>query len=114
MHLARQSEPEALATILTYHLTQRYNMTASAIRLGNYLSVLVEARFAPDKHTLVGLVQDIVQSLAIAAITIIEISARQIDDRQVLWSQTIELPSEDHLTTMNDETSMANATRAGL
>lgn len=114
LDLARQGDPEALATILTYHLTQRYNMTASAIRLGNYLSVLVEARFAPDRHTLVGLVQEIVQSLAIAAITIIEISARQIDGRQVLWSQTIELPSEHHLTTMNDETSMANPASADL
>lgn len=115
LDLAKQGDPEAIATILTYHLTQRYNMTASAIRLGNYLSVLVEAAFPPDQCTMVGLVQDIVQSLAVAAITIVEISARQIGDREVLWSQTIELHSDHDPTAMNDEISTpSSATRSDL
>lgn len=114
LDLAKQGDPEAIATILTYHLTQRYNMTASAIRLGNYLSVLVEASFAPNKNQMVRLVQDIVQSLAIQAITIIEISARQIGDREVLWSQTIELLSDHHPTAMNDETSAPTPTSSDL
>ncbi|WP_445925358.1 hypothetical protein [Leptodesmis sp.] len=59
LDLAKQGDPEAIATILTYHLTQRYNMTASVIRLGNYLSVLVEAAFPPDQDTMVGLVQEL-------------------------------------------------------
>jgi hypothetical protein len=103
LDLAKQGDPEAIATILTYHLTQRYNMTASAIRLGNYLSVLVEAAFPPDQYTMVGLIQDIVQSLAVEGITIVEISAGQVGDHEVLWSQTIELLSDHHPTAMNDE-----------
>jgi hypothetical protein len=115
LDLAKQGDPEAIATILTYHLTQRYNMTASAIRLGNYLSVLVEAAFPPDQYTMVGLVQDIVQGLAVAAITIVEISARQIGDHEVLWSQTIELLSDYQPTAMNDEISMpSSVTRSDL
>jgi hypothetical protein len=105
LDLAKQGDPEAIARILTYHLTQRYNMTASVIRLGDYLSVLVEAGFVPESGPMVQLVQEIVQSLGIEGITTIEISARQISGGEVLWSQTIEVHSEHFSALMNDETS---------
>jgi hypothetical protein len=114
LDLAKQGDSVAIATILTYHLSQRYNMTASVIRLGDYLSVLVEATVVPDQPTMVRLVQDVLQSLAIESFTTIEISARQIGDREVLWSQTIEVSSEHHPTAMNDKLSTSHPASSAL
>lgn len=104
LELAKRGEPEAIATILTYYLMQRYNTTASVIRLGNYLSVLIDVTFAADQVMLVSLVLEIVRLLRLKEIDTIEISARRLGDRKVLWSQTIELvESRDTNLIMNDE-----------
>jgi hypothetical protein len=94
LDLAKQGDAEAIATILTYHLTQRYNTAASVLRLGNYLSILMEASCSTDQATMVPIVRDIIQSLGVEGISIIEVSARRFGDREVLWSQTIEIPTE--------------------
>ncbi len=102
LELARQGDPGAIAVILTYHLSQRWNTSASAIRLGNYLSVLIDVSYAIPQARLVQLVLDILRDLDIQGITVIEINARQTDDPEVQWSQTIELDSPTPLTTMTD------------
>lgn len=102
LELAKQGDPAAIAVILTYYLSQRFNTTASAIRLGNYLSVLIDADFATDQGMLVNLILNILRDLRINGITILEISARQIGDREVQWSQTIEIedsPTQNPMTT---------------
>jgi hypothetical protein len=43
---------------------------------------------------MVPIVRDIIQSLGVEGISIIEVSARRFGDREVLWSQTIEIPTE--------------------
>lgn len=91
LELAKRGEPAAIAIILTYHLAQRFNTTASVIRLGNYLSVLIDATFAAEQELLVKLVLEILENLGIGEITIVEVSARRIGDQELLWSQTIEL-----------------------
>lgn len=91
LELARQGDPAAIAIILTYHLSQRFNTTASAIRLGDYLSILIDASFTTPQEQLVSRVLGILSDLAIVGISVVEISARQIGDRKVQWSQTIEL-----------------------
>lgn len=91
LELARQGDPKAIATILTYHLSQRFNTTASVIRLGNYLSILIDATFIMDQTMIVQLVLDILTSLKIGEIATIEIGAREIGHHEVKWSQTIEL-----------------------
>lgn len=91
LDLARQGDPAAIAVILTYHLSQQSNTTASAIRLGNYLSVLIDTGFTAPQERLVHLVLSILQDLDIQGISVVEISARQTDDPEVRWSQTIEL-----------------------
>jgi cytochrome bd-type quinol oxidase subunit 1 len=102
LELAKQGDPAAIAVILTYYLSQRFNTTASAIRLGNYLSVLIDADFATDQGMLVNLILNILRDLRINGITILEISTRQIGDREVQWSQTIEIedsPTQNPMTT---------------
>lgn len=102
LELAKQGDPAAIAVILTYYLSQRFNTTASAIRLGNYLSVLVDADFATNRDMLVHLILNILRDLRITGITTLEISARQIGDQEVQWSQTIELedsPTPNAMTT---------------
>jgi len=91
LELARQGDPSAIAIILTYYLSQQSNATASAIRLGNYLSVLIDVSFATAQERLVNLVLSILTDLQITGISVVEISARQLGDREVQWSQTIEL-----------------------
>lgn len=91
LELARQGDPIAIATILSYHLSRRYNTTASVIRLGDYLSVFIEATFAADQTMLVTLVLGILQSLNINTIATLEICAQERGDREVRWSQTIDL-----------------------
>lgn len=91
LELAKRGDPAAIAIILTYHLSQRFNTTASVIRLGDYLSVLIDATFASEQTMLVALVLDILKNLGVNEITTLEISARRIGDQELLWSQTIEL-----------------------
>jgi hypothetical protein len=105
LELAKQGDPTAISTILSYYLTQRYNVTASVIRLGDYLSVLVEADISPDPPTLATLIRSIIQDLSIDTVNLVEINARKIGDRNVLWSQTIELDRTPlHTFIMSDPT----------
>lgn len=104
LELARQGDPKAIATILTYYLSQRFNTTASVIRLGNYLSVLIDATFIMDQVTIVRLVLDILSSLDIREIATIEIGAREMGHHEVQWSQTIELADiRTHGVAMNND-----------
>lgn len=98
LELARQGDPGAIAVILTYYLSQHDNTTASAIRLGNYLSVLIDASFAAPQDKLVSLVLSILRDLEIVGINVVEVSARQLGDQEVQWSQTIEL-ADSHIPT---------------
>jgi hypothetical protein len=90
LELAKQGDPAAISTILSYHLTQRYNVVASVIRLGDYLSVFVEADFTPEQTTSVDLICAILQDLGIGGIKTIEIHGRQATDPGEIWSQTIQ------------------------
>ena len=91
LELARQGDPAAIAVILTYHLSQRWNAVASAIRLGDYLSVLIDANFPLDPDRMIALVLSILSDLQIPGLRTVDISTRQMGDREVQWSQTIEL-----------------------
>jgi hypothetical protein len=91
LDLARQGDPAAIAVILTYHLSQQSNTSASAIRLGSYLSVLIDTSYTAPPDRLVHLVLSILQDLDIQGISTVEINARQTDHPEVHWSQTIEL-----------------------
>jgi len=91
LELARQGDAAAIAVILTYHLSQQSNTTASAIRLGDYLSVLIDAGFDADPKILVNLVLSILRDLKIQGITVVEVHGRSMGDRTVRWNQTIEL-----------------------
>ncbi|EKQ69465.1 hypothetical protein OsccyDRAFT_2093 [Leptolyngbyaceae cyanobacterium JSC-12] len=112
LELAKRGDPAAIAIILTYHLAQRFNTTASVIRLGNYLSVLIDATFAAEQEMLVKLVLDILENLRVDEITIVEISARRIGDQELLWSQTIELadPHTPSLAMNNELTNLDTPT----
>lgn len=110
LDLARQGDPAAIAVILTYHLSQQSNTTASAIRLGNYLSVLIDTGYTAPQERLVHLVLSILRDLDIQGISVVEISARQTDDPEMHWSQTIELTDSPILTTTMTELPPANAT----
>ncbi|MBF2027184.1 MAG: hypothetical protein IGS48_10515 [Oscillatoriales cyanobacterium C42_A2020_001] len=104
LELAKRGDPAAIAIILTYHLSQRFNTTASVIRLGDYLSVLIDAAFAAEQTMLVKLVLEILKNLGIDGITTLEVSARRIGDQELLWSQTIELTDSHPLDlAMNSE-----------
>lgn len=104
LELAKQGDPKAIATILTYHLSQRFNTTASVIRLGNYLSVLIDATFIMDQTMIVRLVLDILASLKIEEISTLEIGAREMGNHEVQWSQTIELAdTRPHPLAMNND-----------
>lgn len=91
LELAKQGDPAAIAIILSYHLSQRSNTTASAIRLGNYLSVLIDASCDIEQTMLVNLVLSILRDLKVHGITIVELNARKTGDHNVRWNQTIEL-----------------------
>jgi hypothetical protein len=109
LELAKQGDPGAIATILSYHLTQRYNITASVIRLGDYLSVLLEAEISPDPALVSALIHSIIEDLSIHTVNLVEISARKISDRNALWSQTIEL-NRTPLATMHDQITLISPT----
>ncbi len=105
LELAKQGDPAAIATILTYYLSQRFNTVVSVIRLGNYLSVLIETTFAAYQERMVEMVLTLIQELNIDQITTIEITGRRTGDGALLWNQTVEIPPEPHTlpTPMNSE-----------
>ncbi|MDX2241803.1 MAG: hypothetical protein NW224_14045 [Leptolyngbyaceae cyanobacterium bins.302] len=117
LELAKQGDPSAIAVILTYHLSQRFNTSASAIRLGNYLSVLIDTSLidtssTTEREKLVNLVLSILRDLKIEGVTVLEIGVRQIGDRKVQWSQTIELEDSPIPTDMT-ETVMTESMNPG-
>lgn len=91
LELARQGDPAAIATILSYHLIRRYHTVASVIRLGDYLSVFVTTPVAIARDPLIQLIQSTLQNLNIDGIATLEICAQVQGDRTVIWSQTIAL-----------------------
>ncbi|NJP08482.1 MAG: hypothetical protein HC866_02555 [Leptolyngbyaceae cyanobacterium RU_5_1] len=114
LEMAKQGDPNAIATVLSYHLTQRYNTTASVIRLGNYLSVLIETTLAADQPLMVNLVLEIIRNLDIQLITTVEVSARHVGEQKILWSQTIELDAQPNHpdSAMNEEILSPESTAA--
>ena len=103
LELAKQGDPTAIATILSYHLMRLYNTTASVIRLGDYLSVFITTPDAIAHDQLIALIQSTLQNLNIDGIATLEICAQMRGDRTVIWSQTIEL-ALPHPPTMTDAT----------
>ncbi|MCY7390882.1 MAG: hypothetical protein LH647_05085 [Leptolyngbyaceae cyanobacterium CAN_BIN12] len=92
LELAKQGDPTAIATILSYTVAQRYDATASVIRLGNYLSVFIETVSSVEQEVIVRLVYEVLSELAIEEISTAEINAHHRGDRAMLWTQTIEAP----------------------
>lgn len=92
LELAKQGDPTAIATILSYTVAQRYDATASVIRLGNYLSVFIETVSSVEQEVVVRLVYEVISELAIEEISTVEINAHHRGDRAMLWTQTIEAP----------------------
>ncbi len=92
LELAKQGDPAAIATILSHMLAQHYDATASVIRLGNYLSILIETASRIEQGATVRLVDEVISELAIDEISTVEINAQQQGDRAMLWTQTLEAP----------------------
>ena len=92
LELAKQGDPTAIATILSHTLAQHYDATASVIRLGNYLSVLIETASSVEQEAIVRLVDEVISELAIDEISTVEINAQHQSDRAMLWTQTLEAP----------------------
>ncbi len=92
LELAKQGDPTAIATILSHMLAQRYDATASVIRLGNYLSILIETASRIEQGATVRLVNEVLSELTIDEISTVEINAQQQGDRAMLWTQTLEAP----------------------
>jgi hypothetical protein len=92
LELAKQGDSAAIATILSYTLSQHYDATASVIRLGDYLSVLIQTSLSVEQGSTVRLIDDIFGALAIDDISTIEINAQDRGDRAMLWTQTLTAP----------------------
>jgi hypothetical protein len=92
LELAKQGDPTAIATLLSYTLSQQGDATASVIRLGNYLSVFIETASSVEQGATVRLVYEVISELAIDDISIVEVNAHHQGDRALLWTQTLEAP----------------------
>jgi hypothetical protein len=92
--LAQQGDATAIATLLTQTLHADYALIASALRLGNYLSIWVEITMAPDPEELLDAIEEILKKSVGKMITTVVITAQQVG-HGILWSKTVDLQPDD-------------------
>ncbi len=90
LELAQQGDPQAIAALMNQSLQPR-GMTATVERMGNHLSVLLEADQVPNRQTLTAFVHRGISNLGIESIRSVKVLGQQTGTNLPVWTQDLTL-----------------------
>jgi hypothetical protein len=102
LQLAKQGDPQAIATLLNHALQPRGVTTKTAL-VGDCLKILIEAFAAPDQTAVLDFIQNGLTNLAPAKITRVSLYGKQTGQEMPLWEESFDLKPLGDLPTLSIE-----------